>query len=189
MEETGVIATIGLAEEPAEALINPASPLSSDLLQLVLALDAAIFADAQENDPVDGHLHGVIQFMDICRSGLRRARLCASRSRQCSISSRKASSTSVVPCLPLRPSAYWSKEPLRTASREKMAAISSHLVKVILVIQQHDPPGGGAVAFIGFAAAFINGEFLEVGQDAERELGGPGITAQLESRVKWHIRY
>ena len=61
-----------------------------------------------------------------CYNQARMAMFRASKSRQRSISSRNASSTSVVPFLPLTLSANLSNEPLRTASREKMAANSSH---------------------------------------------------------------
>lgn len=39
---------------------------------------------------------------------------------------------------------------------------------------------GGLVALVRLDAAIVNGEFLEVGKDAERELGGPGVAAELE---------
>ena len=100
MEQPGVVAAVGLLEELAQLARKPLSP-SSSLLQLVVALDAAVLADAQEDDPVDGHLHGVVEFGARLGPGLRRAMLRASRSRQPSISFRKASSTSVVP-RPLR---------------------------------------------------------------------------------------
>ena len=50
----------------------------------------------------------------------------ASMVRQSSISVRKASSTVAVPFLSLLFSANLSKEPLRTASREKMDAMEFH---------------------------------------------------------------
>lgn len=58
-------------------------------------------------------------------SALRAARLRARTLRHCSISFRNASSTSAVPrFFFFVDSAYLSKEPLRMASSEKMAAIS-----------------------------------------------------------------
>src|SRR3990167_3860667 len=59
------------------------------------------------------------------KSGLLTARLRASMSRQDSISLRNAVSTSAVPFFALLDSAYLSKEPFNTASREKIEAISS----------------------------------------------------------------
>src|SRR3990167_3291278 len=59
------------------------------------------------------------------KSGFRSARLRAIMSRQDSISFRKASSTDAVPFLTLLDSAYLSKDPFRTASRENISNISS----------------------------------------------------------------
>jgi predicted CoA-binding protein len=59
------------------------------------------------------------------RSGFRIAMFRARRSRQDSISLRKASSTPAVPFFRRLDSAYRSKEPLRTASLAKIVAISS----------------------------------------------------------------
>src|SRR3990172_12450515 len=59
------------------------------------------------------------------KSGLLTARLRASASRQDSISVRNAVSTSAVPFFALLDSAYLSKEPFKTASREKTETISS----------------------------------------------------------------
>ena len=36
------------------------------------------------------------------------------------------------------------------------------------------------VALVGLDAAVVDGELLEVGEDAKRQLGGPGVAAELE---------
>ena len=38
----------------------------------------------------------------------------------------------------------------------------------------------GLSVFAGLDAAVVDGEFLEVGEDGERQLGRPGVAAQLE---------
>ena len=59
VEQSGVIAIIGITEKLAQAGID-ITPVEQSL-QLSIKLDATVFADAQEDDPVDGHLDGVIQ--------------------------------------------------------------------------------------------------------------------------------
>ena len=66
------------------------------------------------------------------------------------------------------------------ASREKMAAISSHFSQYWSEGEHHQAPGGGLVAAVGARAAVVDGELLEVGEDGERQLGRPGVAAQLE---------
>ncbi len=61
-----------------------------------------------------------------------------------------------------------------------MAAISSHFSMYSLEGKQHHPAGGSLVPLIGLDPAVVDGELFEVGQDGERQLGRPGITAQLE---------
>src|SRR3972149_11676543 len=71
-------------------------------------------------------VRGTVKFKSYwVKSGFRSARLRASVSRQDSISFRKASSTDAVPFLTLLDSAYLSKEPFKTASRENIWEISS----------------------------------------------------------------
>ena len=36
---------------------------------------------------------------------------------------------------------------------------------------------------VGLAAAVVDGEFFEIGEDGERQLGAPGVAAQLVSRA------
>ena len=40
-------------------------------------------------------------------------------------------------------------------------------------------PDGGWVVFVRFDPAIINGQFLKIAQDAQRQFGRPAITAQL----------
>ncbi len=50
---------------------------------------------------------------------------------------------------------------------------------VILVGEEHHPPCGGFVGFVRFRLAVVDGKFLEVSQDGERQLERPGIAAEL----------
>ena len=59
VEQTGVIAIIGIAEQLAQARVDVTTVEQS--LQLTIELDATVFTDAQEDQAVDGHLDGIIQ--------------------------------------------------------------------------------------------------------------------------------
>ena len=113
------------------------------------------------------------------RVGLRRTRLCASSSRQRSISARNSSSTSAVPRLPAFASANLSSAPCHTAALAKTPAISSQRVGVLPVVQQEDAPRGGLVRGCGLGSAVVDGELLEIGEDGEGQLGAPRIAAEL----------
>ena len=58
MEEAGVVSFVGKLEEVAELRID--AGLLSQRAQLAVAFKAAIFADAQEDDAVDGSLDGKV---------------------------------------------------------------------------------------------------------------------------------
>ena len=53
-------------------------------------------------------------------------------------------------------------------------------VDVLVELQVHHAGGGGLVFFVGLDAAVVNGQLLEVGQNAQRQLGAPGVAAELE---------
>ena len=109
--------------------------------------------------------------------------LCASRSRQRSISARKAASTSAVPRLPPLASAYLSNEPRRMASRREDAGDLVPAVGVLVEGEVQHPGGGGLVGFVRLDPAVVDRELLEVGEDAQGQLGAPGVAAELVGRV------
>ncbi len=61
-----------------------------------------------------------------------------------------------------------------------MAAISSQWSAYSPIGVVHDAGRGGLVGLVRLDAAVVDGEFLEIGEDGERQFGGPGIAAQLE---------
>ena len=59
VEQTGVVSVIRLLEQGQQALVHVRAV---DLGQkLTISLDTPIFADPQEDDPVDGHLYGEVE--------------------------------------------------------------------------------------------------------------------------------
>ena len=145
MKEAGVVAIVGLVEEIPQPLVD-VLPFSS-AWKLAVRLDAAIFADAQEDNAVDGELDGVIQ-LAVAELGIAQARFLASSSRQLSISSRKAASTWRCRASDLVIRRTCRRSLCRTASLEKMAAISSHR-SVLPIGEIEDAAGAGLVARLG----------------------------------------
>ena len=93
--------------------------------RLPVVLDAPVFADAQEDDAVNDALDGEVEFalgelLDCAGRGCGRVGSPVLDFRQEIVVQSPS-----VPRLALLDSANLSKEPLRTASREKMVAISS----------------------------------------------------------------
>jgi len=57
------------------------------------------------------------------------------------------------------------------------------LLHKVFVGEGEEAGFGRLIFFFGGDAAVINGELREVGQDAQGELGGPGVAPELEGRA------
>jgi len=120
MEEAGVVAGVRLLEKLGEAGIDAVAV--GEGAEAVVVFDATVFAHMRRK-----MMRSMIRWTAKLSSRweslwFRRARLRARSERQVSMVLRNSSSTSAVP-LALMEAANLSKEPLRTASREKMPAI------------------------------------------------------------------
>ena len=115
--------------------------------------------------------------------GLRRARLRASRSRQRSMSLEEF----VVNVGGALLGPVFLDELVERAFEDRVAGEhAGNLVPAFSVFgagNVKDAGEGGVVFLVGLDAAVIDGELLEVGEDRERELGGPGVAAELEGRT------
>ena len=69
------------------------------------------------------------------------------------------------------------------ASGEKMAGDLVPFIDIIRVVKEHRPAGGGFIGGVGSVAAIVHRKFLEVGQDAQRQVGIPGVAPQLVGGV------
>ncbi len=59
VEQAGVVAGVGVSEQMAQPFIDFAAVLRTE--QPSGDFDPAIFADAQKNDAIDRHLHGIVE--------------------------------------------------------------------------------------------------------------------------------
>ena len=125
VKEAGVVSVVGLFVEIAKPPIDVLAV--EERLQLAIGFDAAVFANAQKDEPVDGALDGKVQLVDGER-GIAQREVFGERFppgfdlfKKFSIDRGRATLASVT--------AYLSNEPLRTASLVKMPAISSHRVR------------------------------------------------------------
>ena len=62
VEEPGVVFLVRVPEELAEPRIDPLA--FEQFVERLVLLDAAILADTQEEEPVDGPLHDAVQFFN-----------------------------------------------------------------------------------------------------------------------------
>ncbi len=104
----------------------------------------------------------------------------ASSSRQVSISLRNSSSTR-------RGAAFFLGrfgELIERAFEDRLAGEDAGdfvpARNVLGVVQEQDASFGGFVVLVRLFAAIVDGEFLEVGEDGERQLCRPGVAAELE---------
>ena len=175
VEEAGVVAVVGLVVEIPEPAVDILAV--EQRLQLAVGLDAAVFAHAEEDDAVDGALDGEVELVD-GELGLRRARFLASASRQVSISFRNSASTVAVPRLPVGDGVL-----VEGAFEDGvLGEDGGDLVpsgQVVAIGEVENAAGAGLVGWVWANPAIVDGELLEIGEDGERQLGRPGVAAEL----------
>ncbi|MHB1120298.1 MAG: hypothetical protein ACYC11_09590, partial [Bellilinea sp.] len=181
VEEAGVVFSIGLIEEHEQVAVDILAV--GGVTQGVFGFDAAVLADAQENDAVDGHLHGKI---DVARGQARVA--------QGDIAGQVGA-----------PALHFGQEIIVDVSGAALAfkghrvAVEGTLMHrlmrkqvvdfipffgIIPVGIKVDPIIGGRIAVGRFFTAVIDRQLLEVAQKGDRDLGGPGVTADLKGGVR-----
>jgi hypothetical protein len=153
----------------------------SNVCKRPVVLGAAILADAQEDDAVDGLLHGEVEVAD----------------GQAGIAQGEVAGQQVAPALDLgqesvvhRARAAFAlggvgvfvegaaQDGIARKDRRRSRPIFNILVEGVV----EDAGLGGPVGLFGFYAGVVNGQLLEVGEDAERQLGGPAVAPELVGR-------
>jgi hypothetical protein len=177
MEEAGVVAVVSMLEELAEAGINAVAIY--ECLELAVVFNAAAFADAEENDAIDDALDGKVEFalgkigvfagevfgkvgapgFDGFEEGIIDIRSSAFALGGFSIAIEGAFKNGI--------------------AREDGGDFIPFLC-VFIEGEVKNPSFACVVAFVGFDAAIIDGEFFEIAEDAEREFRGPGVAAELK---------
>ena len=180
VEQSGVVTLVGALKELDQVGVNVRG--FGDLAQLFGRLDAAIFGDAQEDDPVDGHLDGVVQLalveLRVAQGDIARQQFApAFDFRQEGIIDFGSAA------LAGNGFGVTVEGALQDGVARKNGGELIPFIQVLLEGQHHQAAGGGLVGAIGFGAAVEDGELFEVGQDRERQLGRPGVAAQLEGRA------
>jgi hypothetical protein len=139
MEEAGVVLLVRLPEEFDEPRVDRRLARQS-VFELAEPLYPPVLADPEEDDPVDGVLDRGVQLPDGEVGVVPMYVLCQDLPPE-SISRRKPSSTVIVPLAFFFDSMYLSREPPRTASREKRAAICPMIDVFVVgeVAQKPDP--------------------------------------------------
>jgi len=153
--------------------------LGGNVFQLVGALNAALLGNPQEEDAVNRHLHGVVQ-VPLGQAG---------------VAQRQVERQRLAPALNGRQEiiihiggAFFAAAGLGVGVKATLQhrLLGKDVVQfipaggVIAIVEQHQAVLGGLVGGVGLAAAVVDGKFFKIGQDGERQLGGPGVAAQLE---------
>ena len=177
VEEAGVVAVIGLLEPFAEPSVD--AGLVGEGVEALVGLDAAILADAEEDDPVDDALDGEVEFA--LRQGL--------------VPQSEVGGEIGPPLLDL-----FQKGGIDLGGAALVLVGLGELVEGALEDRFLGEDGGDVVPLLGelaegavedaadgrlvglgrFEAAVVDGELLEVAEDAQGQLGAPGITTELE---------
>ena len=151
-------------------------------LQAAVGLDAAVFADPQEDDAVDGPLHGEIQVAagnarvpqgDVPRQHVA-PRFDLDEKRRIDLGR---------PLLDLLRGDELFQRSAANGLRRKEVEQFVPAVEILRVIEEDDAGGSRLVVLFRPNAAIVNGELLEIGEDAHRQLGRPGVAAELIGRA------
>lgn len=176
MEEVGVVAVVGAAELLVEA--GPDVATVKQHIQPPVVFGAAIFADAEEDDAVDGLLHGVVEVAH----------------GEVGVAQGEVAGQQVAPALDLGEKGVVHlggaalllggvgilvEGALEHGLAGEDGSDLVPLLSVFLVAAQEGAGLGGFVALVGADAGIVNRQLLEVGEHGERELGAPGVAAQL----------
>ena len=181
VEQAGVVARVRVAEAQHQPRVDVRAVDQAQ--QRAVGLDAPILADAQEDDAVDGGLHRVVELA----------------LRQAGVAQGDIARQQVTPALDLGQEgrvhlggaalgALRLDVSVEGALQDGLATEDAgDLVPAlgILPIGDVDDAGRGRlVGFVGLDAAVVDRELLEVGEDAEGQLGAPGVAAQLVGGVE-----
>ena len=147
------------------------SGFRQQLLELVLLLDAAVLADAQEDDAVNGHLHRVIQLALVLQSRVAQGEVPGQRVAPAFDFLQEGIIHLRGAVLALHPLRVLVEGAFQDGVLREDGGDLVPFFDVVLVGQVHHPPGGGLVGGVGFAAAVVDREFLKIGQDRQRQLG------------------
>ena len=179
VEEAGVIPIVRLVVEMPKAIVNVLTVEQS--LKLRVGLDTAILADAQEDDPVDGPLHGEVQFVDV----------------QASIPHRQIAGQRVTPLLDLGEKLGIHRRCPALSPRNRilvegpledsvLGEFRGDLVpacEVVLIRQVQSTTDARFIVGTWPGETLVNCELLEVRQDRERQLGRPCVALELIRRI------
>ncbi len=180
VENPGIIFGVGLVEAFQQQPVYIG--LVAQRAQFAIRLDAAIFADAQENHPVNRQLHGVIQFAP----------------RQPRIPRREMLGQLLAPAFDVLQKGH--------VHRQRAALVFARLDVVIqravgdgvagkergeivpfgevFVKREVPQPGArGVILLFRHDAAIIDREFLKVGENADRQFRAPAVAPQLVRRM------
>ena len=177
MEEAGVVAVVRVAEVLDEARVDPFAV--HERLEEGVVLDATVFADAEEDEPVNRALDREVELAD----------------GEARVAEGDVPREHVAPLLdfgkegvvnrgrafpgPARFHVVVERASLDGVGREEALEVVPAF-EVVGVAEKHGAGGRGFVGLVRLDAAVVDRELLEVGEERDRELGGPGVAAELE---------
>src|SRR5947209_677295 len=180
MEQTRIIFGIGLVKQLAERLVYVSPTL--EFQQSLIRLNAPIFTDAQEDDAVNRHLDSEVE---IARGEpwIAKREVPSQHFAPPLYFGEKDSIDLGGPFLRLGRLSVCIEKALEDCFTGEHGGNLVPPLGVVGIGEVEDACCRGLVRLIGFDAAVVDCELLEVGENAERKLRRPGIAAQLEGRV------
>jgi len=180
VEEVGVVLLIGLPVQLPQAGVDLRA--TGETQERAIVLDAPVLAHAQKDDAVDGALHGEVELVD----------------RQGRVAQGDVAGQGVAPALDLLQELDVHLGGAALASGLLYVAVEGALqhrfpgedavdvvepVEVLVEGEVHDPAHADLVRGLGALAAVVDRELLEIGENAEGQLGAPGVAPQLIGRA------
>ena len=163
MEQAGIVPVIGLAEKLHEPFVDVRAVQLR--LEPAVFLDAPVLADAQEHDAVDGALHRKVQ-LALGEVRISERDVAGEQVAPVFDLGQKGVVNRCRPLLELRGLGILVKRALEYGFAGKYGDEFIPFCRIVFVGEVEHAAGGCLVGLDGLYAAVVDGEFLEIGQNA-----------------------
>ncbi|OPY48696.1 MAG: hypothetical protein A4E49_03445 [Methanosaeta sp. PtaU1.Bin112] len=180
MKDPGVVALIRLQEKLAEPGINPLSV--QEVLETHVSLNAPVLADAQEYDPIDDGLNGIVEACRIQLGIVPRNALCQILPPEGDVVQKGSVHPLVAPLLRQRLNIFVQRT-IEHRLPGKEGGNLRPLLSILVVPEIEQARFGGFVILGGPRPAVVDGELLKIGENGDGKVGRPGIAPYLVGRI------
>ncbi len=175
MEKAGVVAEVGALENFAEAGVDLGAGGEGE--ELAVGLDAAVFGDAEEDDAVEDALDGEVEFA--FGEGVAEGEVAGEEVAPVLHVGEELVVEFGGAAFALGRGGVFVEGAAEHGVLGKDGGDLVPFLRVLVEGAVEDAAGGGFVGFAGAETGIVDGELVEIGDDAEGEFRGEGVAAEL----------